>query len=141
MKTYVNLTNSVDDENEAKARSYIFFIKLKRAVFPEKMWVLLHISTSKWKWSDFDNICFPKENQRNPIWNECSTVESCGHSILGVDLFGSFFIYEELGHIFLNNTGRKFHKENQDKTSFHSVIINCTNTDFKLISTSSTTKH
>lgn len=26
MKTYVNLTKSVDDENEAKARSYIFFI-------------------------------------------------------------------------------------------------------------------
>jgi hypothetical protein len=25
MKTYVNLTKSVDDENEAKARSYIFF--------------------------------------------------------------------------------------------------------------------
>jgi hypothetical protein len=37
MKTYINLTNSVDDENEANARSYIFFIKFKRAVFPEKM--------------------------------------------------------------------------------------------------------
>lgn len=37
MKTCVNLMKSVDDENEAKARSYILFIKFQRAVFPEKM--------------------------------------------------------------------------------------------------------
>lgn len=91
--------------------------------------------------NDLILITYVFQKKIKEILYECSTVESCGHSILGVDLFGSFFIYEELGHIFLNNTGRKFHKENQDKTSFHSVIINCTNTDFKLISTSSTTKH